>query len=108
MNDVNFSKVANKGNFVNFWQMFWTVIKNLNLNLYKHQCIGKRTFTTPNRNHTPFPKTKLLPKSLVQKSQKLNKPGVAGVLTVNIIPSSHNSAKIAMFSCQKNEVPMTK
>ena len=48
------------------------------------------------------PKTKLLPKKLVQKSQKLKKPGV---LTVNIIPISHKSAKIAIFSYRKNRVP---
>ena len=30
---------------------------------------------------------------------------ITGVLTVNIIPSSHKSAKIAIFSCQKNRVP---
>ena len=48
------------------------------------------------------PKTKLLPKKIVQKSQKLKKQGV---LTVNIIPSSHKSAKIAIFSCQKSRVP---
>ena len=41
-------------------------------------------------------------KKLVQKSQKLKKQGV---LTVNIIPSSHKSAKIAIFSCQKSRVP---
>ena len=38
----------------------------------------------------------------VQKSQKPKKPGV---LTVNIIPISHKSAKIAIFSCQKSRVP---
>ena len=48
------------------------------------------------------PKTKLLKKKLVQKSQKLKKQGV---LTVNIIPISHKSAKIAIFSCQKSRVP---
>ena len=53
-------------------------------------------------NPTLTPKTKLLPKTLVQKSQKLKKPGV---LTVNIIPISHKSAKIATFSCQKSRVP---
>ena len=36
--------------------------------------------------------------------QKLKKPGVL-ILTVNIIPSSHKSAKIAIFSCQKSKVP---
>ena len=41
-------------------------------------------------------------KKSVQKSQKLKKPGV---LTVNIIPISHKSAKIAIFSCQKSRVP---
>ena len=41
-------------------------------------------------------------KKLVQKSQKLKKQGV---LTVNIIPSSHKSAEIAIFSCQKSRVP---
>ena len=53
-------------------------------------------------NPTLTPKTKLLPKKLVQKSQKLKKPGV---LTVNTIPSSHKSAKIAIFSYRKNRVP---
>ena len=53
-------------------------------------------------NPTLTPKTKLLKKKLVQKSQKLKKQGV---LTVNIIPSSHKSAKIAIFSCQKSRVP---
>ena len=53
-------------------------------------------------NPTLTPKTKLLKKKLVQKSQKLKKQGV---LTVNIIPISHKSAKIAIFSCQKNRVP---
>ena len=40
------------------------------------------------------------PRSKVPKTQK--KPGV---LTVNIIPISHKSAKIAIFSCQKSRVP---
>ena len=41
-------------------------------------------------------------KKLVRKSQKLKKQGV---LTVNIIPISQKSAKIAIFSCQKSRVP---
>ena len=53
-------------------------------------------------NPTLTPKTKLLRKTLVQKSQKLKKPGV---LTVNTIPISHKSAKIAIFSCHKSKVP---
>ena len=44
-------------------------------------------------------------KKLVQKSKKLKNPGV---LTVNTIPISHKSAKIAIFSCQKNRVPNKK
>ena len=69
-----------------------------------YQCAGKRTFATPkpNPNH---PKPSFFQKKLVQKSQKLKKPGV---LTVNTIPSSHKSAKIAIFSCQKNRVPNKK
>ena len=47
------------------------------------------------------PKTKLHKKNR-PKIQKLKKQGV---LTVNIIPSSHKSAKIAIFSCQKSRVP---
>ena len=41
-------------------------------------------------------------KKLVQMSQKLKRQGV---LSVNNIPSSHKSAKIAIFSCQKRRVP---
>ena len=41
-------------------------------------------------------------KKSVQMSQKLKKPGV---LTVNTIPISQKSAKIAIFSCQKSRVP---
>ena len=66
----------------------------------EYQCAGKRTFATPKPNPNP-PKPSFL-KKLVQKSQKLKKQGV---LTVNIIPISHKSAKIAIFSCQKSRVP---
>ena len=65
-----------------------------------YQCAGKRTFATPKPNLNPQKPSFL--KKLVQKSQKLKKQGV---LTVNIIPSSHKSAKIAIFSCQKSRVP---
>ena len=53
-------------------------------------------------NPTLTPQNQALKKKLVQKSQKLKKQGV---LTVNIIPISHKSAKIAIFSCQKSRVP---
>ena len=66
-----------------------------------YQCAGKRTFATPKPNPNP-PKPSFFQKKIVQKSQKLKKPGV---LTVNTIPSSHKSAKIAIFSCQKSRVP---
>ena len=69
--------------------------------IYIYQCAGKRTFATPKPNPNP-PKPSFLKKKLVQKSQKLKKQGV---LTVNIIPISHKSAKIAIFSCQKSRVP---
>ena len=74
--------------------------------MYMYQCAGKRTFATPKPNPNP-PKPSFFPKTLVQKSPrskvpKLKKPGV---LTVNIIPISHKSAKIAIFSCQKSRVP---
>ena len=62
-----------------------------------YQCTGKRTFATPKTN----PNQASSKKKLVQKSQKLKKQGV---LTVKIIPSSHKSAKIAIFSCQKSKV----
>ena len=52
------------------------------LGSYIYQCAGKHTFATPKPNPNP-PKTKLIPKKTVQKSQKLKKQGV---LTVNIIP----------------------
>ena len=68
---------------------------------YVYQCAGNRTFATPKPNP---PKIKLLPKTLVQKSQKLKKPGV---LTVNIL-SSHKSAKISIFNFQKSRVPNKK
>ena len=66
-----------------------------------YQCAGKRTFATPKPNPNP-PKPSFFNKKLVRKSQKLKKQGV---LTVNIIPISQKSAKIAIFSCQKNRVP---
>ena len=55
----------------------------------------------PNPTLTPQNQASLK-KKLVQKSQKLKKQGV---LTVKIIPSSHKSAKIAIFSCHKSRVP---
>ena len=66
-----------------------------------YQCAGKRTFATPKPNPNP-PKPSFL-KNNSFKSPKNSKK--QGVLTVNIIPISHKSAKIAMFSCQKNRVP---
>ena len=39
------------------------------------------------------------------KSPKNSKKQGVLTLTVNIIPISHKSAKIAIFSCQKNRVP---
>ena len=66
-----------------------------------YQCAGKRTFATPKPNPNP-PKPSFFKKKLVRKSQKLKKQGV---LTVNIIPISQKSAKIAIFSCQKSRVP---
>ena len=65
------------------------------------QCAGKRTFATPKPNPNP-PKPSFLIKKTRSKVQKFKKPGV---LTVNTIPSSHKSAKIAIFSCQKSRVP---
>ena len=67
-----------------------------------YQCAGKRTFATPKPNPNPPKPSFFQQQKLVQKSQKLQKPGV---LTVNTIPSSHKSAKIAIFSCQKSWVP---
>ena len=55
----------------------------------------------PNPTLTPQNQASSI-KKLVRKSQKLKKQGV---LTVNIIPISQKSAKIAIFSCQKNRVP---
>ena len=62
-----------------------------------YQCAGKRTFATPKPN--PIPQNQA---SFQKPSFKVPKPGV---LTVNTIPSSHKSAKIAIFSCQKSRVP---
>ena len=56
----------------------------------------------PNPTLTPQNQASSNNKKLVQKSQKLKK---LGVLTVNTIPSSHKSAKIAIFSYRKNRVP---
>ena len=52
----------------------------------------------PQNNPNP-PKPRFFQKNIVEKSPKLKKPDV------NIIPSSHKSAKIAIFSCQKSRVP---
>ena len=56
----------------------------------------------PNPTLTPQNQASSTTKKLVQESQKLKKQGV---LTVNIIPNSHKSANIAIFSCQKSRVP---
>ena len=68
--------------------------------MYINQCAGKRTFATPKPpNPTITPKPSFFQKTLVQNFQNVKKPGV---ITVNIyIPSSHKSAKIAIFRCQK-------
>ena len=69
--------------------------------MYYYQCAGKRTFATPkpNLNH---PKPSFFQKKAFKSPKNSKKQGV---LTVNIIPISHKSAKIAIFSCQKNRVP---
>ena len=53
------------------------------------------TLTPQNQASSTTTKTR----SKVRKLKKL------GVLTVNTIPSSHKSAKIAILSCQKSRVP---
>ena len=67
----------------------------------RYQCAGKRTFATPKPNPNP-PKPSFFQKPSFKSPKNSKTPGV---LTVNIIPISHKSAKIAIFSCQKSRVP---
>ena len=88
-----------------FFQMKSVLSQSANSKMYKRQNYGyiisvrwQAHLRDPKPN--PNPQNQVSSKKkLVQKSQK------QGVLTVNIIPSSHKSAKIAIFSCQKSRVP---